>query len=318
MAAIIRDNIDKPIGKFVGEMVQQYHELLNPNEPIGDILTHTVVTGAWRVAILVKQKTSKNPAVNPLKKSRTLFKDTPTTDQDKDRAKKRSIDNDFISDHRAIGPHQVKSREPQITFNTAPFEDLNNAKRNFHNNKGTNQIIIYNTLESPYQRLVLQNRPHSLDFKGETSWAVIHSMGRNTQMYHYTGSEDIIQFNISWYVDDPNNREEVLTKCRLLEAWSKSNGYVSAPPLLQIEWGNADIFKDQYFILTSATYTLNNFQSAYMDHREKDRKENLYPITDGGLLPSYATQELIFKRASAYSLTYEDMVPKSKLNLLKQ
>lgn len=68
-------------------------------------------------------------------------------------------------------------------------------------------------------------------------------MGRNTPMYHYTGSEDIVQFNVSWYCDDPDNPAEVLTKCRLLESWSKSNAYQAAPPILQIQWGNSDTLK---------------------------------------------------------------------------
>lgn len=62
-------------------------------------------------------------------------------------------------------------------------------------------------------------------------------MGRNVPMYHFTGAEDIIQFNVSWYCNDPENPEEVINKCRLLEAWSKSNGYQAAPPIVKIEWG---------------------------------------------------------------------------------
>ena len=46
-------------------------------------------------------------------------------------------------------------------------------------------------------------------------------MGRNVPMYHFTGAEDIIQFNVSWYCNDPENPEEVINKCRLLETASE-------------------------------------------------------------------------------------------------
>lgn len=170
-----------------------------------------------------------------------------------------------------------------------------------------NQVIIYNTNVSPYQYIVLQNRPLSFDFRGETTWATIKSMGRNTPMYHYTGSEDIVQFNVSWYCDDPDNPAEVLTKCRLLESWSKSNAYQAAPPILQIQWGNSDTFEGHYYILTSATYSLSNFRNA-----SRQRMRGSVDIReDLNLYPATATQELIFKRVSSYSLSYEDIV-KSK------
>ena len=153
----------------------------------------------------------------------------------------------------------------------------------------------------------LQNRPLSFDFRGETTWATIKSMGRNTPMYHYTGSEDIVQFNVSWYCDDPDNPAEVLTKCRLLESWSKSNAYQAAPPILQIQWGNSDTFEGHYYILTSATYSLSNFRNA-----SRQRMRGSVDIReDLNLYPATATQELIFKRVSSYSLSYEDIV-KSK------
>ena len=162
---------------------------------------------------------------------------------------------------------------------------------------------------NPTQYITLQNRPPELDFRGETTWATIKSMGRNTPMYHYTGSEDIIQFNVSWYCNDPNNPEEVLNKCRLLEAWSKSNGYQSAPPIVKIEWGDSGIFNNHYYIIISATYTLKNFQNG-----SRIRVPGK-PATfgNGRLLPAAATQELIFKRVSAYNLSYGDFINSDSL-----
>lgn len=178
--------------------------------------------------------------------------------------------------------------------------------------KPQNDIIIYNISESPYQKVIIQNRPSKLEFRGETSWASIKSFGRNTPMYHFTGSEDVIQFNISWFCNDPNNPDEVVNKCRFLEAWTKSNGYKAAPPILQIQWGSGDIFAGHYYILTSATYTLQNFNNGYRKFSTVNGKKQV-EVVDGKLYPSSATQELIFKRVSAYNLEYDDILPQDKI-----
>lgn len=167
-----------------------------------------------------------------------------------------------------------------------------------------NEVRIYNMSANPTQYITLQNRPPELDFRGETTWATIKSMGRNTPMYHFTGAEDIIQFNVSWFSTTLDNPEEVINKCRLLEAWTKANGYQAAPPIIQIEWGDSGIFENHYYILTSATYTLKNFQNGYRIRVPGK------PATfgNGKLLPAAATQELIFKRVSAYNLSYGDLL----------
>lgn len=172
-----------------------------------------------------------------------------------------------------------------------------------------NEVRIYNMTVNPTQYITLQNRPPELDFRGETTWATIKSMGRNVPMYHFTGAEDIIQFNVSWYCNDPENPEEVINKCRLLEAWSKSNGYQASPPIVKIEWGDSGIFDNHNYILTSATYTLKNFQNGYRIRVPGK------PATfgNGRLLPAAATQELIFKRVSAYNLSYGDFINSDSL-----
>lgn len=181
----------------------------------------------------------------------------------------------------------------------------------------SNQIILYNLTSKPYERIIIQNRPNSIEYKGETSWATIKSMGRNTPMYHYTGAEDTVQFNISWYCDDPEHPDEVVNKCRFLEAWTKANGYQASPPVIRIQWGDSDIFKDQTYILISATYTLNNFNDNIGNLDKDFKKIKDKDPKNGKLYPSTATQELVFKRVSAYNLSYEDILPKDKMEYTK-
>ena len=72
------------------------------------------------------------------------------------------------------------------------------------------------------------------------------------------------------------------------------------------------IFDEHKYILTSATYTLKNFQSGHIDRREKNPK-----YVDTKLYPMIATQELIFKRVSGYNLGYEDFVTGKQLDKTK-
>lgn len=216
--------------------------------------------------------------------------------------------------------------------------DLTNVKSLFEQYKPSkNKIVIMNVSTDPYTALELQNRPPELDIDPRTTWVEVKSMARNSPFMFYTGSRDIIQFDISWYSNQPDRRDDVLLKCKLLESWSKSNGYYASPPVLKIHWGANEVFKDYYFILTSAKYTLSNFQdscvedvnsgfeyddngiatgynapgiiSSQYDARMNSRL-NIYrngkspEFVDLKLYPSTAVQHLVFQRVSTTQVTY--------------
>lgn len=256
-------------------------EILNLTQDGSSVMT-SPVNKLWRAAILLHRVThyphAKKSKVDPAKGNNTAVNE----------------------ETRQLKEKENSSRV--ITFSTEPYDSLVKEKKT---GQGSNQIILYNLTSKPYEYIVIQNRPNRLEFKGETSWAAIKSMGRNTPMYHFTGAEDVIQFNISWFCDDPEHLDEVVNKCRFLEAWTKANGYQASPPVIQIQWGNSEIFKDQFYILTSATYTLENFNDFIRVGKRKG--------ADGQLLPSTATQELIFKRVSATNLSWNDILPESKM-----
>ena len=165
-----------------------------------------------------------------------------------------------------------------------------------------------NSTDNGYQYITLQNRPPELEFQGETAWATIKSFGRNIPMYHFTGAEDKIQLQISWFCNDPERPWEVIQKCRLLEAWSKADGYYAGPPILQIDWGGSGLFSNALFILTSANYILKNFRDGYIDRRLEKPE-----WVDGKLYPMAATQELVFNRVSGTNTLHSSIYDPSKL-----
>lgn len=183
-----------------------------------------------------------------------------------------------------------------------------------------NDIVIANLDVSPAVSLVIQNRPDSLRVQPDSAWAVVKSLGRNNPFYFYTGGEDTISFDISWYSNDAENRDDVVNKCRLLESWTRANGYSSSPPTLRIQWGNSGLFEDDLFILASAPYELSHFQNAARMRRfdnDPDTGQRIASTVtrarDLKLLPNCATQSLTFKRVSTKNRTWEDIIPSSKL-----
>lgn len=246
----------------------------------------------WRAAILLHRATH-GPKVSTFGK---VSKNDPAKSSNRPDVKQGARHYD-----------EREANKKSVSINLQPHEALLKAKDEIPKN----QIILYNLTSKPYEYIVIQNRPNSVEFKGETTWATIKSMGRNTPLYHYTGSEDTVQFNISWFCTNPADNTEVVKKCRFLEAWSKSNGYQAAPPVLRIQWGADDVlFKNHLYILISATYTLENFNDCY---RKVNGDNVTREVVNGKLLPSTATQELIFKRVSATNLSWNDILPLNDL-----
>ena len=178
-------------------------------------------------------------------------------------------------------------------------------------------ISIVNMQVSPYVYLELQNRPNEISINPGANWVSVKSMGRNEPFLMYTGGESSIQLELSWYANDKDNYEEVVNKCRLLESWTKADGYTKAPPVLMLVWGTSDLFEGQYFVLTSAAYKLTNFQ-AWATQKTNNANGTTSDLTiDRGLLPACATQTLIFKRATTNNTTYEGYIPTEKLKKTK-
>lgn len=166
-----------------------------------------------------------------------------------------------------------------------------------------NQIIIINVnaraTGNGIESVIIQGMPEKVEVSSENTWAVAKIPGRNNPFYMYTGSEDTISFDISWYTTQ-RDRKDVITKCRILESWTKGNGYSASPPELWISWGSGQMFMDDTFILFSAPYELSNFQNSCRYQREGE-------IVDLGLWPNVATQKLTFKRVSANNRTTENI-----------
>ena len=185
-----------------------------------------------------------------------------------------------------------------------PLSQLWENRENFWstNLQNKNTVIIYNL--SDQIGITLQNRPYQIGVKPTSNWVTIKSMGRNNPFYMYTGGEDSIQISLSWYVvsTDPESTSEYSMRrlpglVRTLESWARNDGYAKAPPILQLKWGQCDLFRGLY-ILTRCETDYSNFNDLGFKSR-KNSLEELYSddnITNNGLMPMVITQSLELKK----------------------
>ena len=315
--------IREPVGRYVMQPINDFTSL----DQVTDITT-SELNKLWRAKILLDRatrpaKTGGKASITPEAK---LHKNNIRADRGvnpKTGITESSIRVDVNKAAREVEEQQkeLQRKETTVYFveDNTPLEERKiKYDKRYNESLTKKRIQIYNISSDPITYLELQTYPEKVSFQGESTWAVINSMGRNTPMYHFTGAESIIQLNISWYCDDPANPADVIAKCKLLEAWSKGNGYISAPPILKLNWGDSELFKDELFILTATTYELSNWRGSVKQYDRKT-KELVLPkgYVDTNLLPAMATQELIFRRVSATNLTHGDIISQELLNKTK-
>lgn len=296
------------IGKPVGQVAKEVADLEQ-----GQIF-QSPMNKAWRALILLRRSTSGMPK-----------------DNSGDSAKKNDALNHHIADPGSIsqnpGTHEWMVKHSQARKGTKPEDILKQGSVDYTKANQMvseiikNDIVIANLNVSPAVSIVIQNRPNRVKVEPASAWAAVKSMGRNNPFYFYTGGEDTISFEISWYAIDNNHRDDVINKCRLLESWTRANGYLSSPPTLKIQWGSSGLFDNDLFILVSAPYELTHFQNAARmrsryDHDPDTGQRITSTVSkpfDIGLLPNCATQTLTFKRVSSTNRIWEDIIPTSKL-----
>jgi hypothetical protein len=136
------------------------------------------------------------------------------------------------------------------------------------------------------ESLRIQCVPDKLSVEPSSNWAIIPSIGRNNPFYHYTGGEDVLKFTLDWY-SVHEYREDVIEKCRWVEALAKANAYYNKPPRVILIFGK--LFQFDTWIVEAAPYQLSLFD------RERD------------MLPRQAYQDLTLKKVTPKNTTTEDI-----------
>ena len=135
--------------------------------------------------------------------------------------------------------------------------------------------------------LGLMGLPKELDYNPETSWAILKPYGKNTANYHFTGAEDTLEMEISWWSTDEDHLD-ILSRCKWVEAASKNDGDLGRPKLIRLIWGQ--MFLKTQWIIFATSYKLTDF------------------VPNRGSRPSHATQKLVLKRWQEDNRTSEQIM----------
>lgn len=300
------------IGKPVGKVAQEVADLEQGR------VFQSPLNKAWRALILLNRTTSPM-AKSGVRETNTEAKKADAINSHYAREKSFSVaqSQDPWSNNKVVARTSGVSAEELVKSKAIDYTMANQLVSDIIKN----DIVIANLNGTPPVSLVIQNRPNSIRVEPTATWAAVKSMGRNNPFYFYTGGEDTITFDISWYSVDTEHRDDVVNKCRLLESWTRADGYSASPPTLRIQWGNSGLFEDDLFILASAQYELTHFQNAARMRRRYDNDPDTgQRITSTvsqpfnlKLLPNYATQTLTFKRVTKNNRTWEEIIPNEKL-----
>lgn len=143
--------------------------------------------------------------------------------------------------------------------------------------------------------------PRELQYTPDSKFVGISTIGRNNPRYHYTGSEDTLEFTIDWHTIADMERKDVIFNCRWIEALTKADGNQLNPRRVKIIWGTADnLFKDTQWIITKAPYKMNNFQNVHYD------KDNT--LQNSGMRPAQAYQQVTLKKITDFNLGAKQII----------
>lgn len=105
------------------------------------------------------------------------------------------------------------------------------------------------------QQFRFQFVPDVLNYNPEANFEAIASMARNLPNYHYVGGSDSLTFEVDWF-SEQENREDVLLRCKQIEALSRNDGYSKPPPRVKLLWGST-MFSETTWLVRSAPYKLS-------------------------------------------------------------
>lgn len=108
------------------------------------------------------------------------------------------------------------------------------------------------------ERLGLMGLPKEILVDTKSSWATIRPFGKNTPNYHFTGAEDLLVLELTWWAEE-DGKTDVLSKCKWLESMSKSDGNKGRPHVARLMWGT--LWTKAVWIIQQAPYTIMDWDA---------------------------------------------------------
>jgi len=171
-----------------------------------------------------------------------------------------------------------------INTNKSSVNKLKNtSKGSYDSSNGNNNYFV--DLDTG-ETLGMQGLPKKLDYDPKAIFAKIKVPGRNNSWITYSGSEDVLQLDISWY-SVTNDKTDVILRCKWLESMTKADGYLGRNHFCRLQWG--DLFSKSIWVITAAPYDLKDFDKP------------------SGMMPTCATQKVTLERYTFENSTHQNI-----------
>ena len=150
-------------------------------------------------------------------------------------------------------PNQIQSPTETVTNKNTPNGNITSVTPPSSNPSARPRIGIYDTITRDL--ISFYYVPESFKYSIDTSLVVIHAVGQNNPIYHFSGSSDELSFQIDWF-SHQDSRQDVLIKCKKLEALAKRDGSGNPQHKVKLIWGNT-VWAEANWIIHEASYTLS-------------------------------------------------------------
>ena len=125
----------------------------------------------------------------------------------------------------------------------------------------TTEGKIYITALRTLEKLEVQFVPPQIAFTRTPKYAGIAVVGRNNPLNHYTGGTTSLNFELDFHAEQ-TNREDVIRKCKWLEALGNNDGFDHPPEQVRLTFGG--MFKNnEVWIVTSINIVYSRFDKVY-------------------------------------------------------
>jgi len=120
----------------------------------------------------------------------------------------------------------------------------------------TTRGLMYFVGVTSLEKLEIQFVPANIRTTRQGDVQAVEIVGKNNPNYQYTSGETLVRMDLSFHAED-QNREDVITKCRWLEALVYNEGLEDPPERVKLVWG--DLYRDEVFTVKSVDYKLSQF-----------------------------------------------------------
>lgn len=125
----------------------------------------------------------------------------------------------------------------------------------------TTNGALYLTALRSLERLDIQFVPSNLALNRTPTYGNIVVVGRNNPIPHYTGGNTKLSLDLDFH-SEQTDREDVIRKCKWLEALAYNDGYDNPPEQIRITWGS--LFKNnEVWIVKGVDIRYSQFNPAY-------------------------------------------------------